>query len=928
MRIFLIFLFFLCSVLKLSAQEAPRIDLSFEDSPVEEVMMIIEDRTGYKFFYSDEWLDDTLISGSYTKEDLETVLTEIFNATNLNFFILNDQIIITRNNVIYDELPTSFYPEKDTDTIARDKPGAVSEDSEERNYKPVFYRESGTVAAEEIETIYIGKEEKSNPRNRFMLSGIVTHTETGLPISNLSVVTANGNQGSVTNEEGYYELELPAGASIIETISLGNLDLKKRIVIYNDGQLNLSLEESFEQLGEVLVDSEADRNVRSVIAGVESIDVSQIKNIPLVLGERDILKVATTLPGITTAGEGAAGYNVRGGKTDQNLILLDDAVIYNPAHFFGIFSGINPFTTGEVDIYKGNIPAEYGGRLSSVFDIKSKDANTEKFAGEVSVGPVTSNVALEIPIVKDKSGLILGGRSTYSDWILRNLDEESLSNSSASFYDLIAKYNHKFNEKTNLRTTGYYSRDVFSITSDSLFRYSNLIFSANFNHKFNERNEMEVVLSNSGYQFDIDYESEFNNNFTSGYNINETEAKIKMTYRHSAAHNFEYGLSSKLYLVDPGEISPLGSESIVEPLQIDREQGLESAIFISDNFKVNDELLISAGLRYSLYAALGPKSQNTYEEGLPRNESTMAGTREVGNGEVIETYARPEFRLSARYAFLPDFSAKISYNNTYQYIHTLSNNTTISPTDTYKLTDLNIKPQQAKQYSLGLYKNFKENMYEFSVEGYYKESDNILDYKVGAQLFLNENVETEVLQGDGKAYGVEFLLKKSEGRLNGWLGYTYSRSLLRLDGEFREQRVNNGDFFPANFDKPHDVSLVANYKLTKRFSFSANFVYQTGRPVTIPVGKFNPGTGQLPVYSDRNQFRIPDYYRLDLSFNVEGNHKIEKFAHSFWNISVYNVLGRNNPYSVFFVTDDGDIQAYQSSIFSIPIPTITYNFRF
>ncbi|PKD21478.1 TonB-dependent receptor [Salegentibacter salinarum] len=928
MRIFLIFLFFLCNVLKLSAQENPRIDLSFEDATVEEVMMMIEDRTAYKFFYSEEWIDDSLISGSYNNEDIETVLTEIFNATNLNFFILNDQIIITRNNVIYDELPTSFYPERSADTLANDKPVAVSEDSEERNHQPVFYRESGTVAAEEIETIYIGKEDKSNPKNRFILSGIVTNAETGLPISNLSVVTASGNQGSVTNEEGYYELELPAGASIIETISLGNLDVKKRIVIYNDGQLNLSLDESFEQLGEVLVDSEADRNVRSVIAGVESIDVSQIKNIPLVLGERDILKVATTLPGITTAGEGAAGYNVRGGKTDQNLILLDDAVIYNPAHFFGIFSGINPFTTGEVDIYKGNIPAEYGGRLSSVFDIKSKDANTEKFVGEVSVGPVTSNVALEIPIVKDKSGLMLGGRSTYSDWILRNLDEESLSNSSASFYDLIAKYNHKFSEKTSLRTTGYYSRDVFSITSDSLFRYSNLVFSANLNHKFNERNEMEVVVSNSGYQFDIDYESEFNNNFTSGYNINETEAKIKMNYRHSSAHNFEYGLSSKLYLVDPGEISPLGSESIVEPFQIDREQGLESAIFISDNFKVNDELLISAGLRYSLYAAMGPKSQNTYEEGLPRNESTLTGSREVGNGEVIETYARPEFRLSARYAFLPDFSTKISYNNTYQYIHTLSNNTTISPTDTYKLTDLNIKPQQAKQYSLGLYKNFKENMYEFSVEGYYKESDNILDYKVGAQLFLNENVETEVLQGDGKAYGVEFLLKKSEGRLNGWLGYTYSRSLLRLDGEFREQRVNNGDFFPANFDKPHDVSLVANYKLTKRFSFSANFVYQTGRPVTIPVGKFNPGTGQLPVYSDRNQFRIPDYYRLDLSFNVEGNHKIEKFAHSFWNISVYNVLGRNNPYSVFFVTDDGDIQAYQSSIFSIPIPTITYNFRF
>ncbi|WP_037318011.1 carboxypeptidase-like regulatory domain-containing protein [Salegentibacter sp. Hel_I_6] len=927
MRVFLAVLFLFCSAFKLSAQESTSINLSFEEAQIDKVIMMIEDQTGYKFFYSEEWLGDRIISGSYNDEDLEMVLTEIFNGTNLNFYFLKDQIILTRNNVIYEELPGSFYPEKTRDSTTTEMPVSAKETPDDRNYQPVFYRESKTVS-EEMETIYIGKEEKANQKSLFKLSGIVTNVETGLPIPNLSVVTANGKQGSVTNEEGYYELPLPAGANIVETISLGSLDIRKRIVIYNDGRLDLSLEESFEQLGEVLVDSEADRNVRSVIAGVESIDVSQIKNIPLVLGERDILKVATTLPGITTAGEGAAGFNVRGGKTDQNLILLDDAVIYNPAHFFGIFSGINPFTTGEVDIYKGNIPAEYGGRLSSVFDIKTKDANTNKFTGEVSLGPVTSNVALEIPIVEDKSGLILGGRSTYSDWILRSLDDESLANSSASFYDIIAKYNHKFNEKTNLRTTAYYSRDVFSITSDSLFRYSNLIFSANLDHKINERNNMEVILSNSGYQFDIDYESQFNNNFTSGYKINETEAKIKMNYRHSAAHNIEYGLSTKLYLVDPGEISPLGNESIIRPLQIDREQGSESALFISDNFKVNDELLISAGLRYSLYAALGPKSQNTYEEGVPRNESTLTGTREVGNGEVIETYARPEFRFSARYSFLPDFSAKLSYNNTYQYIHTLSNNTTISPTDTYKLTDLNIKPQQAKQYSLGLYKNFDDNIYEFSVEGYYKESDNILDYKVGAQLFLNENVETEVLQGDSKAYGVEFLLKKSEGRLNGWLGYTYSRSLLRLDGDFREQRVNNGEFFPANFDKPHDVSLVANYKLTKRFSFSTNFVYQTGRPVTIPVGKFNPGNGQIPVYSDRNQFRIPDYYRLDFSFNVEGNHKIEKFAHSFWNISVYNVLGRNNPYSVFFVTEDGDIQAYQSSIFSIPIPTITYNFRF
>lgn len=310
------------------------------------------------------------------------------------------------------------------------------------------------------------------------------------------------------------------------------------------------------------------------------------------------------------------------------------------------------------------------------------------------------------------------------------------------------------------------------------------------------------------------------------------------------------------------------------------------------------------------------------------NESTVLEEKTYGHYEPMETYGGPEFRMSARYILAPELSAKLSYNSTFQYIHTLSNNTTISPTDTYKLSDANIKPQRATQYSLGLYKNFDSNMYETSIEGYFRNSADMLDFKVGAQLFLNDDIETEILQGEGRSYGVEMLIRKTEGNLNGWIGYSYSRSLIKLDSEFRELRVNAGEYFPANFDKPHDLSMVANYKLTKRFSFSANFVYQTGRPVTFPIGKYNFNGAEYVFYSDRNQFRIPDYYRLDLSFNVEGNHKIKKFAHSFWNISVYNVLGRNNPYSVFFVTEGGEVKAYQSSIFSIPVPTITYNFRF
>ena len=816
--------------------------------------------------------------------------------------------------MIYDNLPEGFFGK--SNLVIDDKAS-----------EPVFVTEASS-GNSKIETIRIGKEDKNLNQKRFILSGIATNVITGEPIANLAIIVKGRNISTVTDIDGKYTIELPPGENILETTSLGIEDSRMRVVIYSNGSLDFDLAESSEILDEVVLRANRDKNVKEAITGVNQIEVEEIKNIPLVLGERDILKVATTLPGIKTAGEGSAGFNVRGGNTDQNLILLDNAVIYNPSHFFGIFSALNPFTSGEVNIYKGSIPAEYGGRLSSVFDINTKDATVEKFGGEVSVGPVTSNITLEAPVVKDKSGIIFGARGTYSDLILQQLDDKQLQNSQASFYDFVAKYNHKINENNNLETTGYYSRDAFSITSDSVFNYSNRLFSLKWDHNFNDKNRGSLILANSQYRFGIEFEGETDDNFDLSYKVNETQLKLRMKYLHSDAHKFDYGISGKLYNVDPGNIDPLGSNSIVEPLDIPRERGLESAIFISDNWTINKKLRINAGIRYSIFAALGESTQRIYAEGLPRNEGTLIGTEEFGSNEVIETYGGPEVRLSARYFIDPTFSVKASYGNTFQYIHTLSNNTTVSPTDTWKLSDINIKPQEARQYSLGFYKNLDGNMYELSLEGYYKTTDNILDYKVGAELLLNETIEQEVLQGQGKSYGVEFLVKKTAGKLNGWLGYTYSRSFVKLDSEFAEERVNNGEYFPANFDKPHDVSLVANYKLTKRFSLSANFTYQTGRPVTYPIGSYIFNGSEQVLYSDRNKFRIPDYYRVDVGLNIEGNHKIKKFAHSFWNISVYNVLGRNNPYSVFFVTDNGQIKAYQSSIFAIPVPTITYNFKF
>lgn len=901
-----------------NAQTAdPEISLKFENKDLPEILFEIEEKTDYKVFYEEDWFDLTKFSGEYSQTTISKILDDILEKTNINYFITGKRIILTRGSMIYDRLPEGFLEDQEETRVTED---------EIQSADPVFYNDNEE-QTEVVETVLIGKENRQSTRSTFELKGRVV-SEEGEPIPGLNLIVPSQNIGTVTDIDGNYSIRLRKGINIIETRALGVDKVTKRLIIYSDGVLNFQLEKTFEELGEVLVESNARDNVRTALTGVERINVAEIKNIPLVLGERDILKVATTLPGITTAGEAASGYNVRGGKTDQNLILLDEGVIYNPTHFFGIFSGLNPFTTGDVSIYKGSIPAEYGGRLSSVFDLNTKTGNKEEFAGEVSIGPVTGNLSLEIPIVKGKSSLIVGGRGTYSDWILNLLEEENLQDSQASFYDVVAKYNHKFDNDDELNLSGYYSDDVFSITSDSLFSYTNRMVSLSYRKFFSEKHQGELVATNSNYDFNLDYESDFNNNFESRYTINESEAKLKMKYFHNKAHNINYGLSAKYYMVSPGELKPGNTESLIEQLSIPQERAVETAVYIEDSFEVTEKLLINAGLRYSFYAAFGPADINTYEPGLPRTDDTSTGVESYNSGEVIETYGGPEVRVSGRYFLTPTFSTKLSYNNTYQYIHTLSNNTTAAPTDTYKLSDSYIKPQRAKQYALGLFKNLDENIYELSLEGYYKTADNLLDYKVGADLFLNENIETEVLQGEGKAYGAEILVRKNKGRLNGYLGYTYSRSFIKLAGDSSEETVNNGDFFPTNFDKPHDFSAVMNYKLTQRFSFSANFVYQTGRPVTYPIGKFNYNNSQYVMYSDRNQFRIPDYYRLDLSFNVEGNHKIEKFAHSFWNISVYNVLGRNNPYSVFFVTDAGEVKAYQSSIFSVPIPTITYNFRF
>ena len=911
MRIFTLLLLFFGFNQCIYSQDQ-KISINYNNINRIEVLKKIEASTNYKFYFQKEWIDNNvLISGDYSNKAIQDVLSKIFEDTDLNFFITKNKVILTKNSIIYDKFQND-----------KVKAGNI----------PIFFQQYDSVKKNKTDQAtpiaLIGKESIDSETDFYTISGYITDLKDGKPLADITVKAKNTTATTVTNAQGFYSLKLPVGLATIEIESLLYNNTARKIMIYSDGTLDFPIIEKINQLKEVLVKGKNSQNIRTAITGVTTIEAEGVKTVPLVLGERDVLKIALTIPGIKTAGEGSSGFNVRGGKEDQNLMLLDNGTIYNPAHLFGFFSSLNPYTINKVDIYKGGIPSEFGGRLSSVFDITSKNGNTEKFSGEGGIGPVTSNLTASIPVVKGKASLLLGGRATYSDWILKTLDDENLKNSQASFYDLFAKYSHKINKNNTVEGTAYYSKDKYTITPDSLYQYSNRLISLKWKHAFNEKNNSELNVSNSEYKFSIDYESVNPESFIFKYKINETQASLKFNSELNSKHKFTYGISSKLYNVSPGELNPNGETSIVTPIKVDDEKGLESALFFSDKFKITEKLLLDVGARYSLYAALGASTQKIYKEDVPKTPSTVIEEKTYGNNKVITTYGGFEPRLALRYIFDESLFVKAGFDKNYQYIHLLTNNTTQSPTDTWKLSDLNVKPQSGLQYSLGIFKKLDYKDIELSLEGYYKTSKNILDYKVGANLLLNKDLETELLQGNGKAYGVEFLLKKSTGRLNGWLGYTYSRTFIKLDSKFNDEKVNNGAYFPTNFDKPHDVSIVMNYKFTHRYSFSSNFVYQTGRPITYPIGKYNYNGAEYTLYSDRNKYRIPDYYRLDIGLNIEGNHKIKKLAHSFWNISIYNVLGRNNPYSIFFVTKEGQVKAYQTSIFSVPIPTITYNFKF
>ncbi len=922
---FIYFFIGLLSYCQVNGQQdtASLVTISLQDAGIEKLVAELERQTGFHFYYEAALFDSVAITLSVKAETLKKTLDQAFANTDIYYSIdAAKHVFVTKGQALDLLLPQDFFA---AGKASKDKPlpgtrlPGNSNDSDD-----VVGAEKAIM---ENKLYEIGDKTSPSAAKAVTVAGYIRDAKTGEPVVGVSVYIDNPRIGGSSDQYGYYSLSLPKGRRILNIQSIGMRDTRRQLALYGDGKMNIDLQGTVIALKRVIIAAQKLSNVKGTQMGLQKIDIKTIKQIPVVFGEADILRVVTTLPGVKTVGESSTGLNVRGGAADQNLILFNDATIFNPSHFFGLFSAFNPEVVKDVELYKSSIPARYGGRLSSVLNVNSREGNKKNITGAAGIGLLTSRLDIEGPLIKDKSSFILGGRTTYANWLLNALPAQ-YKNSKASFYDINLNISHEFNKKNTVYLTGYLSRDQFNLNSDTAYRYGNKNISVKWKHVFNNSFNSLVTTGYDRYDYNISSERLPLNAYSLGFNINQAYLKGHFTYYLSSKHTVEFGLSSIFYKLHPGNYQPLGKQSLIVADTVPAEQALESALYVSDHYNITNSLSVDAGVRLSVFNSLGPQNINNYAPGQPKTADNILSTSDYGSGHIIKTYAGPEYRLSARYSFTDSFSIKAGYNSQRQYIHSLSNTTAIAPTDIWKLSDPNIKPQYGDQFSFGVYKNLKANTIEASVEVYYKNIRNYLDYKSGAVLVLNHHIETDVIGTKGKAYGVELLIKKLTGKLNGWISYTWSRTLLKQDDPTAGELINKGMYYPSNYDKPHDVTVIANYRLTHRVSVSVNATYSTGRPITLPVGVFYYGGAERTLYADRNAYRIPDYFRTDFSMNIDGNHKIHQKTHNSWTFGVYNLTGRKNPYSVYYVTENGVINGYKLSIFGSAIPYVNYNIRF
>ena len=875
--------------------------------------------------------NDALVNGNFIDKPIAEILQELTSQHSISLHITSEQLLDQRKTIAFDRVPLpvaldQLFAGTLVDYILYRGYAVVvgRRSSLNQTYSGAYYSKFAEIVSTgpEEDELIIGNRESMKPFGVVTITGKVEDDLSGEPVIGASLVLADSSSMTVTDAAGEFSISVATGKQRLIVQSVGfersMLDLR----VYSRDRIDIGLSKNVLNLEEVTIEAVSeDANVASSQVGVARVDMKGIDKIPVFMGEVDIEKVLLLQPGVSKVAEGASGFNVRGGEIDQNLIMQDEGFLLNSSHALGFLSTFNPDMVQSVELYKGTMPAYYGGRLASALDVVSRNGDFQNFKFKAGISPITGRLNVETPVLKEKSSLNLGLRYNYADLILKLGDTPDVRQSSSFFYDAQVRYAHKLSENHTLELSFYVSNDEFRYSQEFGFDYQTMLGQVALKSQISERLFSKFSLVASEYQsarqeLDLNIASILENSVT------YFKAKEHLTYTVNEKFKVDGGVSAIRYQVAPGAIAPTSEFSSIQSKELEEEQALESALFLQTDWTPSNRWSISAGLRAVWYQYLGPKSVIQYQ-GIPSVENAT-DTVTYEKGDVIETYYSLEPRFSFRYLIKPTESIKGGYSRTVQYINQISNFTAPTPSSIWQLSNNYIQPSRAHNFSLGFFKNYNENLWETSVEGYYRSISDLIEFRDFADLNVNANIETELIYGKGRSYGMEFSIKKKRGLFNGWLSYTLSRTERQVD------EINQGEWYLSSLDKTHDISLVGIFDFNERHSVTINFNYATGRPTTAPVGSYLNENGLIiPVYSARNEFRIPDFHRLDISYTVGQGYNRSKRIKTSWIFSIFNLYGRKNPYSVFFVQRPFNFPtANQFTVLGSILPSVTFNIEF
>jgi hypothetical protein len=889
-------LLFLCiighSMLSQTVSDAKSKRLSFP-----EIIERLEQKYDTKIFYRQEWISDSTFPKNVVSASLQEAIQALLAGTSLSAIYLDDLVV--------------FVPSEP---------------------------QTGDLTQKKDKSITIGDPAEAGRTSDAVLRGRIADGGTQEPLTGAVVYDERTKSGASADADGSYSIQLPVGKHKLRVSFVGYEDFYQQVNLVSDGKLNFELFEKSIYLDEFTVTAQrAEVNLTRTQMSFITLDSRTIKQLPGAFGERDIIKSFSLLPGVQSIGEFGTGFHIRGGSADQNLILIEDVPLFNTSHLFGLISIVNPDMVSSVTMMKAGVPARYGERASSVIDIRLSGEIPDKTQLMGGIGLLNSRLLFNTPLFNKKASFALGGRSSYSSWLLQRMPDVDLMNSDAGFYDLSAVFSAEINPKNNFTIFGYQSGDNFSYAGKTDYAYSSMLASFRWNTIVNDRFKFRLSGGASEYDYQVSESDEFSPG--KAYKLNSgvsyQNMKLHFDYYPQSGRSVDFGVQAFRYEVEPGKLQPHDEESLVKPFSVNNERALEMAAYVNTQLDFGEVWGMELGLRYVHYLQLGPASIFNYNDAFPRTPEFITDTTYYEDNSIVSSYSGFEPRLSLRYMVDETSSLKISYNRNHQFINLISNTSLMTPSDVWKLSDQHLKPLVSNQFAIGYFRNFFNNRLETSVELYYKHLKNLIDYKNGADILLNPHIETDLINAKGYNYGLEFYVNRRAGRLNGWISYTYAVSMRRSDEAFKQDQINENNYFPSNYDRPHNLVINANYDISRRWRLNAVFTYNTGRPVTLPEMHYGFGDHQVVYYSDRNKYRLPDYHRLDISLSFGENLRINRRGKGSWSLSVINVYGRKNPYSVFYQKDVPSelnnyrhYSMYQLYIIGRPLPTITYNFSF